>query len=101
MKHADELDVIPDSADTTALRAAYDIANQFSWTKDELEVYEYWGIKEQDERGAVQYALKTGRQQERLETVRRMLAEGLDATLIMKCANLTVGELATLQDAEG
>ena len=56
LKHADELEVIPESADIVALRAAYDIANQFSWTKEELDVYDYWGIKEQDERGAIQFA---------------------------------------------
>ena len=33
------------------------------WSQEELEVYDYWGIKEQDERGAVQYALRTGKQQ--------------------------------------
>ena len=33
LKHADELDVIPDSADTAALRNAYDMADQFGWSK--------------------------------------------------------------------
>ena len=63
LKHADELEVIPESADSVALRAAYGIADQFGWSQEELEVYDYWGIKEQDERGAVQYALRTGKQQ--------------------------------------
>jgi predicted transposase/invertase (TIGR01784 family) len=100
LKHADELDVMPESADTVALRRAYDIANQFSWTKEELEVYEYWGIKEQDERGAVQYALKTGRHQERLETARRMLADKLDPEIILKYTGLTVEELAALEQSD-
>jgi predicted transposase/invertase (TIGR01784 family) len=100
LKHAEELDVIPDSADTLALRRAYDIANQFSWTPEELEVYEYWGIKEQDERGAVQYALNTGRQQERLATARRMLVKGLNPTLITECTGLTAEAIRALQEGE-
>jgi len=106
LKHADELDVIPDSADTVALRHAYDIANQFSWTKEELEVYDYWGIKEQDERGAVQYALRTGTQQgiqqgetrKALETAHKMLADGLDMALIVKYTGLCAEEITTLAE---
>jgi predicted transposase/invertase (TIGR01784 family) len=97
LKHAEELDVIPDSADTVALRRAYDIANQFSWTPEELDVYEYWGIKEQDERGAVQYALNAGRQQERFAAARRMLADGLAPDIIQKYTDLTADELADAQ----
>lgn len=92
LKHADELEVIPDSADTVALRHAYDIANQFSWTTEELEVYEYWGIKEQDERGAVQYALKA----QQRETACKMLAKGLDISLIVECTDLSAEEIAEL-----
>ena len=110
LKHADELEVIPDSADTVALRNAYTIADEFGWSKEELEVYEYWGIKEQDERGAVQYAWKEGKQEgkhegkqegkqeERLETARRMLAKGLDRSLIEECTGLSADEIASLAD---
>ena len=62
LKCADELEVIPVSADTEPLHAAYEVANQFSWTREELEVYDYWSIKTQDERGAVQLALAEGEQ---------------------------------------
>ena len=101
LKHADELAVIPDNADTVALRAAYQIADQFGWTKEELEVYDYWGIKEQDERGAVQYAWKAGERQGeqkgRLETARKMLAKGYAAAEICELTGLTAAELAALR----
>ncbi|GAK51101.1 hypothetical protein U14_02343 [Candidatus Moduliflexus flocculans] len=107
LKHADELDVIPDNADSVALRAAYGIADQFGWTKDELEVYDYWGIKEQDEIGAIQYALRTGKQQgiqqgaqqERLETARKMLAKEYATEDICELTGLTPEELADLASA--
>lgn len=105
LKHADELDVTPDNADTVALRAAYRIADQFGWSKDELDVYDYWGIKEQDEVGAIQYALRTGMQQgmqqgarqERLDTARKMLAKGYAANDIGDLTGLTPDEIAALR----
>jgi predicted transposase/invertase (TIGR01784 family) len=100
LKHADELDVIPDSADSVALRAAYHVADQFGWTKEELEVYDYWGIKAQDERGAVQYAWKagerTGERKGRLEAARKMLAKGYAAAEICDVTGLTAAELAAI-----
>lgn len=119
LKHADELHVIPDSADSVALRAAYDIANQFGWSKDELEVYDYWGIKEQDERGAIQYALRTGTEEgirqgiqqgvqqglqqgetrKALETARKMQAKGYAIEDICELTGLTPDEVAALATA--
>ena len=100
LKHADELAVIPDNADTVALRAAYQIADQFGWTKEELEVYDYWGIKEQDERGAIQYALQVGerkgRHDEKSATARKMLADGMNAAMVLKYTGLTADDLAAL-----
>ncbi len=51
LKHASDLEVIPESADTSSLKAAYEVAERFRWSRDELEIYDYWGIKAQDERG--------------------------------------------------
>ena len=78
--------------------------------KEELEVYEYWGIKEQDERGAVEYAWKEGKREgkqegkqegqheERLNTARRMLADGLDVAVILKYTGLSAEDVASLAD---
>jgi predicted transposase/invertase (TIGR01784 family) len=85
IKDAGNLEVIPASADFSPLRAAYQVANSFSWNREDLEVYENRGIKIQDERGAIQHALEKGLQQGRQEgeqqgrqkIARAMLAEGL------------------------
>jgi len=104
LTHADALTRIPDNADTRVLRAAYDIINQGEWSREELEVYEYWGIKGQDERGAVQYALRTGIQQgemrKAVDTASKMLADGLAPEMIMKYTGLTPEELASLAQEE-
>jgi predicted transposase/invertase (TIGR01784 family) len=60
IKHASTLDAVPPSADSEPLRSAYDMANQFGWSREELEVYDYWAMKMQDERGAIEGAMQQG-----------------------------------------
>ena len=100
LKHADELEVIPANADAEPLQAAYEAANRFSWTREELDVYDYWGMKAQDERGAIQVALKEGRLAEKRETARKMFADGFDLAVIMKYTGLSAEEVAALSDED-
>jgi predicted transposase/invertase (TIGR01784 family) len=60
LKHAEDLEVIPENVDDTALRDAYEVANKFGWTKQEMELYDYWDIQAQDARGAVEAARTQG-----------------------------------------
>ena len=43
------------------LRDAFEVANQMSWSKEELEAYDARGIYIQDERGRIDYALEEGK----------------------------------------
>ena len=108
LKYAKDLEVIPASADFPALRLAYESANQFGWTDEELAVYDFLGMKAQDERGMVQAAQERGLQQglqqgrqegarsQARETARQMLADGLEPTLVMKYTGLSAEELDDL-----
>ncbi len=69
IKNASDLSIIPEHAAETVLRSAYEAANEFDWTRDEMDVYDYWSMKEQDERGAAELA--------RTEGLAKGLAEGL------------------------
>lgn len=55
-------------------------------------MYDYWDIRAQDERDAIQYALNI----QQKDTVRRMLAEGLDIALIVKCTGPSADEISAL-----
>lgn len=110
IKYAADLAIIPPHADATPLREAYEVANQFGWSKEELELYDYWSMKEQDERGAVELALETGMQQgiqqgmqqgmqegdktARLEMTNAMLKDGMPLETILKYTGLTVADLS-------
>ncbi len=56
IKNAYSLHMVPKCADFIEIREAYDIANEITWSEKELEIYEYWQIRFQDERGAIEYA---------------------------------------------
>ena len=104
LKHASDLAVIPENVDTSSLKAAYEVAERFRWTKDELEIYDYWGIKAQDERGiaiaAEQRGMEIGREEgsyaARLATARSMRADRIDPATILKYTGLTQADLADI-----
>jgi predicted transposase/invertase (TIGR01784 family) len=60
IKEAENLNLIPENVDDEGLKAAYYEANKHSWTKEDLEAYDYSEMREQDERGKVQLAEKRG-----------------------------------------
>lgn len=93
IKHASDLDVIPASADTAPLKTAYDIANRFRWTVEDLSVYESRNIKIQDERGAIRGAVE--RREEQI--ARSMLADGISPEVVMKHTGLSAEQVAGLQ----
>jgi predicted transposase/invertase (TIGR01784 family) len=104
LKHADQLDAVPQTADNAGLRAAYEVADRYGWTPEELVVYDYWSMKAQDERGALEVAeqrgeqrgIAQGRQEEKRVAARAMLADGLPVETIIKYTGLSSEEVAKL-----
>ena len=108
LKYASDLEVIPDSADTKSLKAAYEVAERFRWSRYELELYDYWGIKAQDERGIAiaaeergerrgkEIGKELGRRETQLATARVLLADGVDRALVAKSTGLSEAELDNL-----
>jgi predicted transposase/invertase (TIGR01784 family) len=108
IKHASNLEVIPSSVQEPPLRTAYEIADRFRWSKDDLEAYENRGIKIQDERGAIQAAevrgeargraqgVEEGRQQGQHDTARRMLADGMPPATVAKYTGLSLEDIEKL-----
>jgi len=82
IKNAKDLDVIPDHVDEPDLHTAYELANQFGWKQEDLQQYEYRGIKIQDQRGAITHAqnkgLVQGREEGREEGHREGHEKGLE-----------------------
>jgi predicted transposase/invertase (TIGR01784 family) len=105
IKNAENLDHVPDNADTEALLLAYNVAAQHHWTAEELDVYESQGIQLGKTRGMIETAgiegeLRgemrgeiRGERKAKMEVARNLLAvmdddaiahiTGLDVSLIM------------------
>lgn len=50
IKNAENLDLIPSNTDDEGLRSAYEEANQFTWTQEEMDAYDYVDMREEDAR---------------------------------------------------
>ncbi|MES0336159.1 MAG: Rpn family recombination-promoting nuclease/putative transposase [Candidatus Magnetobacterium sp. LHC-1] len=78
IKNAYSLEMVPKCADFVEIKEAYEIANESTWSKKEFEVYEYWQIRLQDERGAIEISFDEGKIEGKIEG----LAEGQRKGLI-------------------
>jgi predicted transposase/invertase (TIGR01784 family) len=58
IKNAENLDVIPDNVDDEGLRSAYQEANKQTWTREELDAYDYVYMREEDARARFDAAMK-------------------------------------------
>ncbi len=57
IKKAHKLEFIPDNTDDEGLKAAYEAAQRYNWSKEEYDDYIYAGMRVQDERGAISLAV--------------------------------------------
>lgn len=97
IKHADDLEIVPEhAASMPALRAAYDVANRLNWSKQELDVMEYWEMRERGELDKREAAFEKGEQNKAQEIARNLLAEGLDPGIVAKTTGISPDDLATL-----
>ena len=80
-----------------SLVKACDVA---AFPKDKLIEYQMQVMNERDTRNIIKTAERIGREEgreeERLESARRMLKENLPVELVAKCSNLTVQEVKDL-----
>ena len=106
IKHADDLEVIPEYAQAdSALKSAYQAADQFGWSPEDLAAYDYRGIKIQDARGALQLArqqgiaqglkqgIAQGIAQGKIDTARKLLTIGLRVEQIAQATGLSLDQI--------
>ncbi|MES0335344.1 MAG: Rpn family recombination-promoting nuclease/putative transposase, partial [Candidatus Magnetobacterium sp. LHC-1] len=114
IKNAGSMQMIPKSADFAEIQEAYNIATRMFWSKEEFELYDYWQIRLQDERGAIEYSflegerkgLFEGERKGRLEGKYEGLLEGIEVILEVKYADVaadimeSVRKLGTIEKLE-
>jgi predicted transposase/invertase (TIGR01784 family) len=93
IKEAETLHVVPENVDDEGLRAAYQDANKHTWTREELEAYDYAAMREQDERGKVELAEKRGKNLMQAEAIIGMNKIGLNIDKIAEALNITIEQV--------
>ncbi len=106
VKNAGDMTMIPKELEEPAeLKEAFEVANQMSWSKEELDAYDTRGMLIQDERGRVESALaeglksgfekgeKSGLMKGKQAVARAMLKEGMDIETIARLTDLCIDEI--------
>ena len=98
LKHAKDLTLIPKEFESIKeFTQAFEVASQYNWNKQELEVYDYIALKEYDEINALETAEKKGLKKGIEEVALKMLKESTDIELIMKFTGLSKHQLNGLK----
>lgn len=94
VKNASDLTIIPkEMEEPKEIREAFEVANQLSWTKEELDAYDKKGIYIQDERGRIEYAKEEGKKEKALEIAKSMLNKGISIDIIAETTGLAKEEI--------
>ena len=76
-KNAQSMGEIPESlAEEAAIVEAFELANRYSWSAEELEVHEYWSMREGIAQSALETARHEGEEKGRLEGEKKGRLEG-------------------------
>jgi predicted transposase/invertase (TIGR01784 family) len=100
IKNAENLDVVPPDVIDEGLKEAYSESDKHNWTKDELDSYDYFLMREQDERGRIELAVQRekekSKKEEKLEIAKVMKKDGFAIEKIVKYTGLSIEEIEKL-----
>lgn len=99
LKNAPSLEMMPTSVQTKGLKTAYEVAEQHNWTADELEAYEYWGIRHTGHLDALETARVEGKAEEKFLMSSKMLKEGFEAKVIQNITGLALHEIEKIKQS--
>jgi predicted transposase/invertase (TIGR01784 family) len=94
IKNAENLNLIPASVNDEGLKSAYEEADRHTWTRKELEEYEYARMRETDEITREMFVVE----QRSIEIAKNLIASGLDNDMITKGTNLSNEQIERLRN---
>lgn len=93
IKEAETLEVIPEEIDDAGLRSAFEQANIQTWSEEELEAYDYAGLRETEDRLRLEKAKADARKEEQRKIASVMKHKGVDKNIISDATGLTLDEI--------
>lgn len=100
IKEAENLDVIPENLNDEGLKEAYEYANKNTWSKEELDAYNYAAMREQDERGRLEKAVQKAEEKKDIEAILGLIKIGLDKVKIAEALNITHEKVQQIIDSQ-
>jgi predicted transposase/invertase (TIGR01784 family) len=102
IKNADNLSMIPKNAEAIPeLNEAYKLASMNAWTEEELEIYEYWQIRDAGDRYKIkeeyEKGIEKGIEKRTVEFAIEMIKDGESNDKISKYTGLTDDEIDGLR----
>ena len=98
IKNADNLSMIPQNAvEIPELNEAYKLASMNAWTEEELEIYEYWQIRDAEDRYKIHEEFEKGKIEGKIEIALEMIREGESNDKIRKYTRLTDDEIEKIR----
>lgn len=97
IKEAENLEVVPEGMDDPGLKAAFEEADIQTWSPEELEAYDYAGLRETEERLRLEKAKADARaeakKEEQIKIAKVMKSKGVDKNIISEATGLTDEEI--------
>jgi predicted transposase/invertase (TIGR01784 family) len=97
IKNAENLNVIPASVNDEGLKSAYQEADRHTWTKEELEEYEYVRMRETDEVAEKLLVKEKAKLSKQIENAQNGISKGYDNQIISDITGLTVEQVEQLR----
>jgi predicted transposase/invertase (TIGR01784 family) len=101
IKNAENLDVVPKNIDDEGLKSAYQEADRHTWTKQELEEYEYARMRETDEIAEKLLVEEKAKLSKQIEIAKNAIKKGLDNQFISDITGLTLEQIEALHKEKG
>jgi hypothetical protein len=90
IKNAENLEVVPENITDEGLISAYEEANVQTWTKEELDAYEYAFMREEDERARMDKAEQIGAEKNKISTILKLHSKGQTAAEISDLLDISI-----------
>ncbi len=97
IKNAENLRLIPSNIDDEGLKSAYTEADKHTWTRKDLEAYDYALMREADGITEKMLVVQKAELAKQIEIAKNLIALGLNNDLIVKGTDLTVEEVQDLR----
>jgi predicted transposase/invertase (TIGR01784 family) len=98
IKNAETLTVMPANADDLGLQSAYTEADKHTWTKADLDAYEYARMRETDDKAEKMLVEQKAKQEEKFEIAIKLIKRNLTNEEIAEDTGLTIEQIEALRN---